>query len=357
MSIDDSTELVFDADEEGEDEGGDSARYEIAYYPADFTLKGYLDKWVEKPVQLKIPSFQRKYVWDLVKASRLIESFLLGLPVPQVFLYKERKTNHLLVIDGQQRILSAIHFMQGVLNVKVFRLKGVATQWEGKTFTELAESEQIQIKDSILRATVVQQLDPADNSSIYLIFERLNTGGVNLTPMEVRRCLSEGSFLDMLEEINRDQNWRRIVGQPSEDKRLKDLEWVLRILALREDWNSYQKPMKGFLTSFLIRKKKEALTAAQLAEIQDLFCRAARHVITAVGDKPFHLRGRLNVSVLDACMVAAINGIKKGTPFSADDFAALIKDQQFVAAASVSTSDEKVLTTRFELAQKHLVGN
>jgi hypothetical protein len=325
-------------------------------YPADFTLKGYLDKWTEKPVQLKIPSFQRKYVWDLVKASRLIESFLLGLPVPQVFLYKERKTNHLLVIDGQQRILSAIHFMQGVLNEKVFRLKGVASQWEGKTFTELDEAEQIQIKDSILRATVVQQLDPADNSSIYLIFERLNTGGVNLTPMEVRRCLSEGSFLDMLEELNKDQNWRKILGQQAEDKRLKDLEWVLRILALGEGWSTYQKPMKRFLTSFLIQKKKEALSTENMLEISTLFCSATSHVIKTLGAKPFHLRGRLNVSVLDACMVATMHSIKNGAPFSVQSFASLKEDKAFIAAASVSTSDEKVLRERFQLAQKYLVG-
>ena len=87
------------ATEEPSDEEQDQLRYEISYYPSDMTLKGYQDKWDAQ--QLVIPDFQRAYVWDQIRASKLVESFLLGLPVPGVFLYRERTTNRLLVIDGQ----------------------------------------------------------------------------------------------------------------------------------------------------------------------------------------------------------------------------------------------------------------
>jgi len=92
--------------EESEESEQDVITYEINYYPSDLTLKGYLGKWDSK--QLYVPPFQRNYVWDQSQASKLIESFLLGLPVPGVFLYKERKSARLQIIDGQQRILSAI---------------------------------------------------------------------------------------------------------------------------------------------------------------------------------------------------------------------------------------------------------
>jgi uncharacterized protein with ParB-like and HNH nuclease domain len=138
--------------EELEEEEQDVLTYKISYYPADFTLKGYLEK--SKNGQLVIPSFQRSFVWDQVKASKLIESFLLGLPVPGVFLYKERDTNKLQVIDGQQRILSAVRFFKNDFDDKAFRLKNVHPKWNGKKYEDLDEADKFQLDDTVLRATV-----------------------------------------------------------------------------------------------------------------------------------------------------------------------------------------------------------
>jgi uncharacterized protein with ParB-like and HNH nuclease domain len=111
-------EIEIDQTEEPEEREEDLIRYEISYYPSDLTLQVYHDK--KKDKQLVIPEFQRNYVWDQVQASKLVESFLLGIPVPGVFLYKERKTNKLLVIDGQQRILSIIKFFEGRFDERFF---------------------------------------------------------------------------------------------------------------------------------------------------------------------------------------------------------------------------------------------
>ena len=100
------------------DEDVETKVYQITAYPADLTLRGYLDKSVAE--QLLIPDFQRKYVWDQKRASKLIESFLLGLPVPGVFLYKNKGSNKLSIIDGQQRILSSVRFFQNPLEEKIF---------------------------------------------------------------------------------------------------------------------------------------------------------------------------------------------------------------------------------------------
>ena len=85
--------------------------YEINTYPADFTLEVLHQKW--KAEDIEIPSFQRQFVWKQVQASKLIESFLIGLPVPAVFLYTERKSQKFLVIDGQQRLRSIFYFFEG----------------------------------------------------------------------------------------------------------------------------------------------------------------------------------------------------------------------------------------------------
>jgi hypothetical protein len=232
----------------------DVLTYRISYYPADLTLKGYLEK--SRTNQLVIPPFQRSYVWDQVKASKLIESFLLGLPVPGVFLYKERNTNKLQVIDGQQRILSAVRFFKNEFDEKIFRLKNVHPKWNGKTYDELDEVDRFQLDDTVSRATVVQQLDPDDDSSVFHIFERLNTGGINLNPMEIRKCVYMGAQFSMLEDINSLDSWRKLIGQQKIDKRYRDVELVLRVVALAHSWETYKKPMKGFLNSYLAEIKK-----------------------------------------------------------------------------------------------------
>lgn len=335
----------------GDEASEDAVSYDISYYPADFTLKGYLDKFNAN--QIIVPDFQRNYVWDRVKASKLIESFLLGLPVPGVFLYKERKTNKLQVIDGQQRILSAVRFFTGHFEESKFRLKGVRKRWEGKAFAELSEPEQLQLSDSVLRATVVQQLDPTDDSSIYHIFERLNTGGMNLVPMEIRKCVYHGEYFDHLERLNHLDSWRRLIGRPRPDKRHRDVELVLRTLALARCHASYEKPMKQFLNRYMAAalRLSSADQAARIAQETDDFTTACEAVFSALGEKPFQLRSsRLNFAFLDSFMGALIESGERDTGKIHAAFERLKSDQAFVESASISTSDDSVLKKRFVMS-------
>lgn len=344
----------IDQTEFPENDEQDVISYQISYYPADFTLKGYLDK--HDSGQLVIPPFQRSYVWDQVKASKLIESFLLGLPVPGVFLYKERQTNKLQVIDGQQRILSAVRFFKNEFEERIFRLKNVNPRWEGKTYRELDEADQYQLNDTVLRATVVQQLDPQDDSSVYHIFERLNTGGINLNPMEIRKCVYFGRFFSHLEDLNQIEPWRLLIGKPSVDKRLRDVELVLRVLALSHNLSSYEKPMKRFLNTFMLHHRN--MNDVELSEViqnqKESFLDACTRILTAIGEKPFHLRGRLNFAVMDSVMAATI-----ACPnISGDDllhaFEALKADPDFVDKATRNTSDEATLGGRFAKAFQYI---
>jgi len=227
--------------------------FEILNYPADTTLKGYLQQ--KQDGVLTVPSFQRRFVWDHVKASKLIESFLIGLPVPGVFLYKPRVGSTYQVIDGHQRITAVTSYLSGLIGDTKFRLKGVADKWNGLSFDELDESDRFKLEQSVMRATIIQQLDPMDDRSIYMIFERLNTGGVNLNPMEVRRCVYYGPFVDSLDELNDDPNWRICISKQEPDKRFRDVELVLRVLAMSEHSREYEKPMKGFLSNFTADNK------------------------------------------------------------------------------------------------------
>ena len=353
---DDKDTWDIDPTEESEENEQDVVTYQISYYPADITLKGYEDKW--KSEQLYTPAFQRSYVWDQVQASKLIESFLLGLPVPGVFLYKERTTNRLQIIDGQQRILSAIRFFKNEFDDRAFRLKSVQPKWNGKRYEDLSEADQFQLQDTVLRATIVQQLDPEDDSSIYHIFERLNTGGMKLMPMEIRKCVYLSEFFNLLEWLNGVPEWRLIIGKNQEDKRLRDIEFMLRICAMSEKWQNYEKPMKQFLNNFMAQKKK--LEGQQLAdfigETKSTITSVCKYILDQLGEKPFHLRGRLNYAVMDSTMCAGIKACKAGIQDFADRFERLKRDSEFIEAVTHSTSDEKTVKIRFEHAEKHMLG-
>ena len=344
-----------DETEESEEDQPDVITYEISHYPADYTLTSYLDKWESK--QLIIPEFQRNYVWGQVQASKLIESFLLGLPVPAVFLYKQRMTKKLFVIDGQQRIFSTIRFLKNEFDERIFRLKGVNKKWEGKTFAELDEPERYQLEDSVLRAIVVQQLDPKDDSSIFHIFERLNTGGVNLTPMEVRKCVYFGKFFSTMAELNTNDSWRKIIGKKKPDRRLRDIEFILRILALQERWQNYTKPMKGFLNDYMVAKNRlqDSELGLFLSTTKNNFEEACRYVLDQLGEKPFHLRRRLNYAVMDSSMTAAFKAASKRTKNFGERFKCLTKDKEYYENVTVNTSDEKAVQKRFSKAIEYLL--
>jgi len=341
--------------EEAEDQEQDNISYEINYYPADITLKGYLDK--DESKQLVVPDFQRQYVWDQVRASKLIESFLLGLPVPGVFLYKERDTNKLKIIDGQQRIMTAIRFFKGQFGDIVFRLKNVNERWAGKKFDELLESDQFQLHDSVLRATIVQQLNPKDDSSIYHIFERLNTGGLNLNAMEIRKCVYAGKLMKMLEELNDNDKWRLLIGKAVHDKRLRDVEWVLRVLSFYEHGEQYEKPMKSFLNRYLIEGFEQSSDELyeRIVNTKDIFERTCDFIYIQLGEKPFQIRNRFNYAVLDSVFCTCIQAMEKGTKDVKPRFEKLKEDTEYIESVTANTSDQAAVVKRFDKAKEYLV--
>lgn len=321
--------------------------YEIMNYPADITLAGYVDLWDRK--ELKVPEFQRMYVWDRIKASKLVESFLLGLPVPGTFLYKERTKSGYLIIDGQQRIMSLIRFIKGTFDDAVFRLKNVNAKYDGKSFSELTDDDQFKLKGATLRATIIQQIDPQDDTSIYQIFERLNTGGINLNPMEVRQCVSYGPFVDALKKMNSDPDWRKIIGQPKVDKRLRDVELVLRCLAMAEKGDSYEKPMKGFLNKYMESRRRDN---EDYDDLIDNFESTTAYIVEHLGPKPFHLRGRLNYGALDSIMAATLADI---APLDLEErFKRLLRDADYDDSITYNTSDDAVVETRLRKAIEFL---
>jgi hypothetical protein len=338
--------------------------YEISTYPADFTLQVLYQQWQKE--QIVVPLFQRQFVWKQPQASKLIESFLLGLPVPPVYFYTERKSEKSLVIDGQQRLKSIFYFFEGFFGPEdkgrrpVFRLTGLneRSRWAEKTYADLEaddEASALKLQNSVLRAFVVKQLDPADDTSVFHIFERLNTGGTSLAGQEIRNCVYSGTFTRFLSELNSDANWRAVFGRQTPDKRLRDEELILRFLALHSGWQAYQKTMKDFLSNFM--KKNRNATAHQLSEYRDLFKMTVAATREYLGPRPFHIRAGLNTAVFDCVTVAIATGAANGRlpKDLVKRYTGLLADPSFVPLTVSSTTNEDVVKRRMEMATAYLL--
>jgi len=334
-------------------------RYDITSYGADYDVEGLVRRLNRG--EIFIPAFQRDFVWKQPEASRFIESLLLGLPVPGIFLAKDRETNKFLVIDGQQRLRSLQYFYEGYFNPRerdkrqrVFDLSGVQERFKGKTYATLEETDRIRLHNAILHATVIKQDSPADDdTSIYHIFERLNSVGRPLTPQEIRVALYHGPFMDEIRRWNALTAWREIFGKPN--LRLKDQELILRFLALYFDSERYERPMAEFINKFAARHRNPG--GEFLARASNTFEQTLTAYHRSLGREAFRPGRTLNAAIFDSAMVGLARRLDAGpTPSDgevADRYRALIADPEYAEATSRSTADEAFVKTRLRKATEY----
>lgn len=353
------SDLELEVDETQEEES--LITYDIATYPSDFTLSVIHEMW--RGGDITIPPFQRKFVWTVKQSSLLIESFLLGLPIPPVFFYIDGENKNL-VIDGQQRISSVIFYFEGFFGYEsaqgkkqVFRLQGLnhKSPYYRKQFKELSDSDQRKLRNTVLRAINIRQLSPKnENTSIYHIFERLNTGGTPLRPQEIRSVVFRGEINTILGTLNKDPNWRKLLGKKNIDKHQTDVELVLRAFCLSQSVAEYEKPMKDFLNKILQKNIKGDTPTVR--RFERLFPLTAELLVETLGERPFNLRGRLNTSALDAVFCTVMDNITNVPVNLKDRYAALVADPAFEEVTTLGTTDVSVVKRRFELVRKHLLG-
>jgi hypothetical protein len=345
-------EVQFEAEVEEEA----YVEYDIATYPSDYTIDGLQQMTIRKDIV--IPGFQRHFVWNIRQASLLVESFLLGLPVPPLFLYVTDQ-NKSEVIDGQQRLLSMMYFLEGYFGLpdkagrrQIFRLSGLSEKspFRGKTFSTLEEKYQRKIRSSVLRAINVKQLSPKkDNTSVFHIFERLNTGGTSLKPQEIRNAVFRGDIVERLREINNNKTWQTILGLKSPDKFQRDVELVLRIFSLYENWEEYEKPMKEFLNISMQRNR--SFDSPEALAFGELFDNAVQKIVLALGERPFRPRRVISVAILESVIVTVLECKNLTIEQLRDNYNKLLEDELFQKTLSGATTDTKVLKERMRRAK------
>lgn len=325
--------------------------YQINSFGADFLVDGLVSRMDRQDIYR--PDFQRQFVWSISQASRFVESILLGLPIPGIFLYREEDTQKHLIIDGLQRLTTIQAYEHGKFqgSDKVFKLIGVKKRFEGRSLDELDAADQRRFRDATIHATIIQQSIPEDDkSSVYQIFDRLNSGGTPLQPQEIRAAIYHGAFQSLLETLNDDNNWRMIFGPVN--RRGKDQELILRFFALYEESERYRAPMRKFLNDYMSSNRK--IDTEKAARLGDIFKQTCTKIVSALGEKPFRPIRALNVAVFDSVMVAVAKGNDLPMERLADGYRMLLQDNEYLLAVGKSTADEGNVATRLKLASAYL---
>ena len=221
----------------------------ILTQPYDLSLQTLNEQWHQKT--LVIPPMQREYVWDNGRASRLIESLLLNIPVPPIY-FAETQDAILEIVDGHQRVRSIVRYLDNKFTLTGVR---ILTEYARKRYHQLPEKEQRFLMTRSLRAVVIGA--ESHPNMKFEVFERLNTGGIALNPQELRNSLYRGSLNDLLRKLVRECSpLRNAIGTRRPRRRMVDEELVLRWLAFRDGVLSYRPPLKRFLNEYMQRHQQ-----------------------------------------------------------------------------------------------------
>ncbi|CAK0750926.1 DUF262 domain-containing protein [uncultured Gammaproteobacteria bacterium] len=386
-------------DDNGDNDADDIqiAEYEITSSPNDFnvaTLYNYIHRNT-----IKIPGFQRNFVWDRVRASKLIESLMLNLPVPQIFLYEQAR-NRFFVIDGQQRLMSIYYFIkgrfpkierrvelraifdrEGTISEETFEnddffedfelkftknLPGKENKFSGLDYESLGDLRE-RLDFRTIRAVVISPTPEGrrnNNTTMFEVFNRLNTGGVNLRPQEIRTSMYSSEFYEMLYRINQDVRWRELFNSKECDLHMRDIEVLLRGFAMLVDGDGYAPSMIRFLNKFSNDWQTNS-DKTKTKEMQGYLERLFGSFLSACQQLPKDVflnkrTQRFNVALYEAvfyasCIAAFSQNQELVSKIDPQSVAALAGDSEFVEAASKSTTSTLNVKIRLQRAKDLII--
>lgn len=244
--------------------------------PSSPILESLHTQWLKKRLDTQ-PDFQRYEVWSPQKKSALIESILLDLPIPQVFLAQEDDDTSV-VVDGQQRLTAIFRYMSDE-----YALTRVFKTIEGKKFSQLPPALQAKIENYELR--IVKILKESDKDVRFMLFQRLNEGSISLNDQELRNCVWRGPYNEAMKSLAEDPGWRKLLNLKKRHPRMVDVELVLRYMAFHDQ--SYMAHPDKKTGAFLDKQMSlgTSITAKQMTASQKDFKTAIELAQTVFGER------------------------------------------------------------------------
>ena len=285
--------------------------------------------------EIKVPDMQRPFVWDSFRSSRLIESIVMGLPIPPLFLL-ETDNNAYEVIDGYQRLTTLYNYVngypwsgyqEGKRNVTSRLSKNlVISSIRGKAFKELNDDQKKMIKRSTVPLIEFKQLNPENFASKYLIFERINTGSEKLSSMQIRKSLAYG---DYIKDLYNAANNQKFISLFSNSQLKKDIhvEAFLRIIAISDivylRYSPTQNGLENILNEYCERKKEECIPQKKveyifesISELKKVFKNT--EIFRRVNSKN-NYEGLMNISILESLIGTIVECKSNNEQYIIDD--------------------------------------
>jgi len=352
-------------DEKNDDFSNDDL-FNITSWGTDPSVRELITMYDEKDI-IK-PELQRKYVWEKKESSRFVESILLGLPVPSLF-FANTKDDTRLIIDGYQRIKTVVDYSKGIWSGdgSVFKLtnsKLINERWRNKSFNELSEDDRRRFRNYTIHAIIFEQREPKNDSGLFQVFERINTSGETLNPQEIRNCVYQGRLNSLLFKLNKYEKWRTLFGDKNEDKRMLDLEFILRFFALKEvnlvdNQNGYIS-LKKLLNDYM--KDHIQSESSFFDSLESLFIGTIDFIYSNFGTEAFYnlqndlqiIRRRFYPTVYDSIMIATSIAMEKGYRVTDCQLESkritLLKDAEYRNSITQGTMQCQNIRTRIEKA-------
>lgn len=305
------------------------------------------------------PDYQRNYLWDNKKASLLIESILLNIPIPVIYV-AENDESQWNVIDGLQRLTSLERYFKN--EFKLTRLD-VLNELNGLTYHNLPPKAKRILNNGMFRVVVL--LAETHPEIKYDVFMRLNTGSVKLNEQELRNCLYRGSFNSLIKECRNNKFFQSCLKIKEPHKRFADAELILRFFAIRENLDlntgelNYPGRMKTFLNNHMV--KNQNMSESKISELRSLFLHTMENIDLVLGSAAFRRvlpdgsrEVRVNRSLSDIVMLCFSILDKKtcieNKEVLEDIISELCKNPSFIDSITLGTSDSKKIETRLKLA-------
>jgi hypothetical protein len=229
----------------------------------DLSFNELLAMYEDKELQIQ-PAFQRIFVWDLVKQSQFIESLLLELPVPPIYVVEEEEGQYVLV-DGLQRLSTYFHFRgvlvnesKGIKHGQGFAFEGcdIAPELDGKQWKDLDTALQIRLKRAFVSVQVIRR--ESDPDLKFHMFKRLNDGGTQISRQQVRNCvvrmLNGGTMaMDFIDRLAKTLDYRACCSDALSEEQMNeqfDQELILRFFALKNSRPNFKHDVAPFIDEF-----------------------------------------------------------------------------------------------------------
>jgi len=321
-----------------------------------FSIYEWLRK-IKKGQVLLNPEFQRHLVWTDVQKSRFIESILLNIPLPPIYVRQDKEGRYI-IVDGQQRTSTLRDFVEGK-----FKLNGleVLKELNGKVYNDLASDIKAAFEDKLLLFYMIKFTVPLP--MVYETYIRINTSGIKLNRQEIRNRIFSGKAAIILKKLSEQEYFKLAIDYGISFKRMKDREAVLRYLAFKIF--DYKKDYKGDMDEFLGETMKaiNQMSDEEINALEKDFERVMKLTYEFFGPRNFRLpteksKGRINIAIMESISnffsIQSDHFLKKHKDKIKENFDKIFTDSDFIESVTRSTGDRGKVTRRFELAHKIL---